>query len=155
MKTGARIATYLGVLLLGGSAGAYVGYEVASSRATVSEMADLAFYSTYVHTQRTEGNDAAYEDALRTYLKYLESRRGSDSHLFSNRVYNFDSTLTHTRLSGLASRRGAKAEAKEHLGRAMEFCVKAGWRDCSEQNLLAVAQGLDKAGPFGEPKGQE
>ena len=154
MKTGARIATYLGVLLLGGGIGGYAGFEVARSQSTVSEMADVAFYSVYVHTQRTEGNDAAYEDALRTYLKYLENRRSSYSQLLSDRVYSFDSTLTHTRLSALALKRGAKVEAEEHLRRAIEFCTEAGWRDCSGQNLLAVAQRLDKGSPLA-PKGKE
>lgn len=140
--------------MLGGGVGAYVGFEVASSQAMATEMAEIAFYSTYVHTQRTEGNDAAYEDALRTYLKYLESRHRLGSQFFSDRVYNFDSTLTHSRLSALASKRGAKTEAEAHLARAMEFCAKAGWQDCSGQNLLAVAQRLDE-GSLSAPKGRE
>lgn len=154
MRAGIRIATYVGAVILGAGVGAYAGFEVAKAQSTASEMADVAFLSMYVHTQRTEGSDAAYEDALRTYLKYLEDRRTSDSQLFSDRVYNFDSTLTHTRLSVLASKRGARLEAEEHLDRAIQSCAKAGWRDCSGPNLLAVAQRLDKDSPLA-PRGKQ
>src|SRR5262249_39297290 len=103
MRVGARIATYVGMLMVGGAVGVYTGLELASGHTTANEMSETIFYSTYVQTQRSEGNDAAYEEALRTYLKHLESRGGSEGGLVPARVRDFDSTLTYTRLSVLAS----------------------------------------------------
>jgi hypothetical protein len=148
MKTSVRIATYVGVLLVGGAIGTYVGLAIRKLQATTTEIAEAGFYLMYIEAQRTEGNDAAYEDALRTYLKHVENRRGADTRSFEDRVYNFDSTLAYTRLSALASKRGAKTEAVEHLRRAVEFCGKAGWRDCSPENLFTVVQRLDKKSPL-------
>ena|SRR5688572_22928575 len=144
MRTLARMGLYLLVFAAGGGLGTYIGYRIAETKAFAADMAQVAHYSAYLDAQRTQGSDAAYEEALRGYIKLLDLRSKGSSPIFSDKVYAVDSALTYARLSFLASRRGAKEEAGAYLMKASDFCPRLGWKDCSGAIITEVAARLDK-----------
>ena len=97
--------------------------------------------------QRFNGNDAAYEEALRGYLAFLDSRKGQASVIFSDKVYASDAALTYARLSALALKRGANEEASQYLARASALCPQLGWSECSAERIAAMALRLDSRRP--------
>jgi hypothetical protein len=154
MNTVTRIGILLAVFAAGIAIGAYLGIMVTQSRSLADEMAEVAYYSTFLEVQRSKGDDAAYEQALRGYLSILNDRKGRPSVLLSERTNAFDSALTYARLSTLARRRGAIEEASRYLAEASALCPKLGWRECSAESIAAVAQRLDQRGLFGSGKPQ-
>jgi len=141
----------LGLLLFaaGVGCGAYFGFRLTEIKAQASEMAQIAHYSVYLDAQRTQGSDAAYEEALRGFLDLLDTHSQGSSPLFSEKVYAVDSALTYARLSVLASKRGASDEAATYIGEALALCPELGWQDCSAKTLTEAVLRLDKRGPFG------
>ena len=154
MKTIVRTGIVVLALATGLAVGFYFGVKSSESHAFVGEMAEVAHYSAYLEVQRSEGDDAAYEEALRGYLALLEARKGKPSALFSERVHAVDSALTYARLSALALKRGANEEASRYLAEASALCPQLGWRECSAESITALAQRLDKGGLVGSAKTQ-
>jgi hypothetical protein len=115
-------------------------------------MAEVAYYSAYLELQRSNGDDRAYEAALRDYLAFLGARKDKPSALFPERVHAVDSALTYARLSALALKRGANDDATRYLAQASALCPKLGWRECSAETISAAAQRLDKPGSLGSAK---
>src|SRR5215831_6078578 len=153
MKTLARVGIGVAVFALGVALGFYLGFQASDARFAVGQLAEIAHYGAFLEAQRSNGSDAAYEEALRGYLQVLNERRGKPS-LFSasETVIAFDSALTYARLSALAEKRDAHEEATRYLNEATALCPKLGWRECSAETISAFAQRLDKRGLFGAPK---
>jgi hypothetical protein len=147
MNTIARIGLYVLVFAAGGAVGTYVGFRIAEAKAFAHEMAEVSHYSAYLQAQRTQGSDAAYEEALKGYLTVLDMRSRGPSPIFPDQVYAVDSALTYARLSMLASKRGAKDEAATYLTRASDLCPRLGWKDCSAATITEMAVRLDKGIP--------
>ena len=153
MKKVAQIGIIVFVLAAGVALGFYLGFKAAESRAAVGQIAEVAYYSAFLEAQRSRGDDAAYEEALRGHLQLLDDRKGKPSLIdFAGTVVAFDSALTYARLSELALKRGATEEASRYLAHAAALCPKLGWRECSGEGIRAFAQGLDKRGLFGSAK---
>ena len=144
MKKSARYGLIAIGILASFVAGLYLGYRVGDAQSFAEEAVISAKYAVMTDVARTEGTDAAYEDALIAYLGFLESRKGKWSPLFSERVYAMESALTFARLAGLAGKRGASEEATEYLGAAVSLCPSAGLRDCSEESISSIAERLDQ-----------
>ena len=153
MTNAARIGTYLVVFVVGCAVGGYVAFRVTESKAVANEMAQLAHYAAYLEAQRTSANDAAYEEALRGFLTLLDTSSRGPAPLFSDQVYAVDSALTYARLSVLASKRGAHAEARQYLVKASSLCPRLGWKECSTDEIVATARRLDRNRPLDGLKG--
>ncbi len=149
MKSIAGVGIVVCALATGAAIGFYVGVESSRSQAFFGDMAEAAYYSAFVDVQRTEGDDAAYEESLRGYLALIEARNGKPTTLFPEHWNSLDLALTHARLSALARKRGANELASSHLAAAAALCPKLGWRECSVERITAVAQRLDKRELFG------
>ena len=147
MKTITRVGTYVLAFAAGGSIGAYVGFHAAEAKAFAHEMAEVSHYAAYLDAQRAQGNDAAYEEALKGFLAVLETRSKGPSPIFPDRVYAVDSALTYARLSILASKRGAKEEATALLVKASDLCPRLAWKECSAATITEMAVRLDKGKP--------
>jgi hypothetical protein len=78
----AGIGIVVFVLATGAAIGFYVGVESSRSQVLFGDMAEAAYYSAFVEVQRTEGDDAAYEESLRAYLALVEARNRRPSALF-------------------------------------------------------------------------
>jgi len=156
MKRSTLALVGLGVLAVGAVGGFYVGYLFTRSEAAMAEFAEVAYYGTYLETQRANGNDAGYEEALRGYLDILERRKGKPS-VFSSAetVIASDAALTHVRLALLAERRSANAAARGHMAAAMALCPTMKWNTCSEEQLRSMVQYLDRKTRFGMPSRTE
>lgn len=149
MKSVVHIGVVVLALATGAAIGFYFGVESSRSQAFFADMVEVAYYSSFVAVQRSEGNDAAYEESLRAYLELVEARNRKASVLFPERWNYLDLALTHARLSALAKKRGATEVASGHLAEAAALCPKLGWRECSSEKILTVAERLDKRGLFG------
>jgi len=144
MKTIIRIASYLLVLALGLGGGYYFGYRTGQVSAIAFDMAEMEYYFTHNEVQMAEGTDATREEALRSFLAFIEKRRGNESPWFTEKIYATDSALANARLFALAKKRGATQEATEYLGRAASFCPQIGWKECSAEKIVQLSQRLDK-----------
>jgi tetratricopeptide (TPR) repeat protein len=147
MQAAARIGIYVLVFAAGAGVGAYIGFRMAEAKAFAHEMAEVSHYSAYLQAQRTQGSDAAYEEALKSYLASLDVRSTGPSPIFPDSVYAVDSALTYARLSILASRRGAKDEAAGYLKKASDLCPRLGWKDCSAATITEMVLRLDTGRP--------
>lgn len=155
MKTIPRIATYLLVLSLGLGGGYYFGYrtgQISAFNLDLAEMAEMEHYLTYSEMQMSEGTDTTREEVILEFLALLEKQKARGS--LTEKVYAADSALANARLFALAKKRGATQEANEYLNRAASFCPQIGWRECSAEKIVQVAQRLDKHGLF-ETKGSQ
>jgi hypothetical protein len=150
----ARVGAYALTFVAGCAIGGYVGFRVSESQVLASEMAQIAHYSAYLDAQRTSGNAAAYEEALRGYLMLLDAHSRGTTPLLSDRVYAVDSALTYARLSVLAANRGAKEEAQQYLTKASTLCPRLGWKECSSKEILEMARHLDRNRPLDGVKAQ-
>jgi hypothetical protein len=123
------------------------------SEAAMAEFAEVAYYGTYLETQRTNGSDAGYEEALRGYLDILERRKLKPS-VFSSAetVIAYDAALTHVRLARLAEIRGADLERKKHMAAALALCPARKWNTCSAEELISTVQYLDRKTRFDIPR---
>ena len=143
-----KVVVYVGIVVLalvvGVAVGFYLGVRSAESAATVAESTELAHYSALLEAQRSAGSEAAYEEALRGYLAFLEGRKGKPSVIFSAKVHAADTALTYARLSALALKRGATDEASSYLARASALCPELGWRECSAESIAGFVQRLDE-----------
>jgi hypothetical protein len=147
MQAAARIGIYVLVFAAGAGVGAYVSFRMAEAKAFAHEMVEVSHYSAYLQAQRTQGSDAAYEAALKSYLASLDVRSKGPSPIFPDSVYAVDSALTYARLSILASKRGAKDESANYLKKASDLCPRLGWKDCSAVTITEMALRLDKERP--------
>lgn len=149
MKTVLRIASYLLVLALGLGGGYYFGLRTGQLGAIAFDMAEMGYYFTHNEIQMAEGTDATRKEALLGFLALIEKRRGHESLWFTEKVYATDSALAYVRLAALAKKRGATQEANQYLNRAASFCPQIGWKECSAEKIVSMAQRLDKHGLFG------
>jgi hypothetical protein len=117
---------------------------------------DVVHLSAYLSAQRSEGTDAAYEEALKAFLLVLDKRQGNWSPTRPDSVYAVDRALTYARLAMLARRRGAEKEASEYTDQSAVLCRRLGSQTCSGEQIAAAAARLDKTALSGrasaEPK---
>ncbi len=127
------------------AAGFYFGRSDAQGEVPVVDLftAAQSRYTSYLFSVRRDGNDAAREDALRSYLSYLEMR-ARDKNAANEHVYAFDRALLLVRLSEIAQRRGATAEALRLTREAEAMCPSTGLHNCSANGLLTAARERDR-----------
>ena len=137
------ISNLLGAALLGGVVGFGVGWKQGVRAGPVFELFTAVQMSTYVSAMRSKGSEAAYEDALRSYVTFHEQVMMRDSDPANQRMYSLDEAVALVRLSELAKRRGALDEATRIGAQAEALCPKTGIRDCTLTLLMEVAEFMD------------
>jgi|SRR5690242_5375546 hypothetical protein len=120
-----------------------VGARFEQTRAFADHMAKVAYYSNYLSIMRTQGDDRAYEDALRDYLRLLEELKATSAPYFSERIYATDKGLTLMRLARLAKKRGSSSEASSLASEAEALCPVIGLRECSAGAIDGMVSQLD------------
>ena len=148
MKTATRIASYVVVLAVGLASGFYYGSRYYVARALAFDGAEIIYYSAFIDTQMIHGTDASLEEAIRDFLKIIETRKDYPSTLLNKKVLATDAALSNARLAALAQRRGATLESQQYLNRAASFCPQLGWNECSAEKIISVVHKLDKLGTF-------
>lgn len=129
--------------VVGGTGGFYAGWHGALNTVYMTDMFVAAQHDTYLTVLRTKGNDAAYEDALRSQLSFLNAMQARSRDPSDQRMYTFDRALTLARLSTLVQKRGANAEAASLAHDAEALCPAIGLRDCSANTLVEAAHKID------------
>jgi hypothetical protein len=140
-------------LVLVGIGGFYVGWHSARQYIPVTDLFTAAQHEVFLSAVRTSGDDAAYENALRSNLSFLDTLNARSSHeRWDQWSYAFDRALTLARLSRLAQKRGANDEAERLAQDAEALCPAAGLRGCSVSTLLEVADKMDNGTLFDSPE---
>jgi hypothetical protein len=139
-------------LILVGIGGFYVGWRSAFRMIPMTDLFTAAQHETYLSVVRTEGNDAAYEKALRSNLSFLDTLNARSDHDSSDQwSYTFERALTLARLSRLAQKRGAIDEATQFAQGAEALCPTTGVPSCSVSKLLEVTDKMDNGTLFDSP----
>jgi hypothetical protein len=149
MKIFLRAIGILAILAVGASAGYWYAVKYSEAQSFAFDMAEAAYYSSFMSIQMSEGTDATREEAIRGHLALIEKRKSHPSPLFTEKVAAIDSALGYARLSALAKKRGAEQEAQQLLSRAVSFCPQMGFRECNAEKIFDAVQHLDKQGIFG------
>jgi hypothetical protein len=145
------VSALLGAAIAGGIVGFAVGWKQGVRAGPVFDLFTAVQMSTYVSAMRSKGNQAAYEDALRSYVTFHEQAKMRDPDPSNQRMYSFDEAVALARLSELARNRGALDEATR-IGREAEaLCPKTGIRDCTLALLKEVVDFMD-TGQRNEPR---
>ena len=92
----------------------------------------------------SRGRDpAAYEDALRAYIRVLDTAMQRDSTGENRRIYTGDKALTLMRLSELVERRGAEEDAERLRQEAGALCPGF-YNGCNVDSLADLVRKLDR-----------
>lgn len=140
-------------LLWVGIGGFYVGWHMALRSIPVTDVFTAAQHEVYLAAVRANGDDAAYENALRSDLSFLDTLNARSSHDSRDQwSYAFGRALTLARLSRLAQKRGAVDEAAQFAQAAEALCPTARVPGCSVSKLLEVADKMDNGTLFDSPE---
>jgi hypothetical protein len=144
-----RLLACLALIALGGLGGAVAGYDfgqcdlVDSDRPLDLFAATQARYAAYAFSLGKGRSDESQEAVLHAYLNYLDER-SQQAGPANRSLYGFDKAVVLTRLSEIARRRVAGAEA-EQLSKAVdEVCTTTGIRKCTGNSLLGTVRERDR-----------
>jgi len=137
------------LLVIGGSIGFAVGIRMGFKAGgfTASTM-EYVLSHQQLQVAFSEADCQGLRDALKAYLAVVEKHKDNRQSAFSGTVAYADMTLTHARLARVARKLGEHDIALQHLQAAAEACRKAGWKDCSEANILSVSERLEQNLPI-------
>jgi hypothetical protein len=89
------------------------------------------------------GTDAAYENALRSYVLLPDNLSARDASDSIRKIYAADKALWLIRLADLAEKRGASAESTRLTSDALAVCSASGLPYCSSAELRQRAEKMD------------
>ena len=131
-------------LVIGGMLGFALGDRHGSAK-----LAPLADYGGAMHTsmltssERRDGTDGTYENALRGYVSLLDNLSSRDTSQSIRQIYAADKALALIRLADLADKRGESAESTRLTSDALAACSTGGLPYCSSAELRQRVQQLD------------
>jgi hypothetical protein len=137
------IAQLLSAALVGGVFGFGVGWKQGVRAAPVFDLFSAVQMGAYVSAMRSKGTDAAYEDALRSYVTFHKQVKIRDPDPSDQRMYSLDEAVALVRLAELAKKRGALDEATRISAEAEALCPSTGIRDCTLSLLAEVSEFMD------------
>ena len=114
-----------------------------------ASMAELQASSDGMTLQLKEGT---CENAKRTtiaYLLFLEKYKGKNELILPARTYHADKMLAHMRLFLIELHEKNAKEAESQLKAAVDACQQAEMKDCSEKNVLLMAEKWNQSQPMG------
>ena len=136
--------TYLLVLIIGGAIGFAFG-----NRYGLANLVPLTDFGVAIYTgmrasgEWLYGTDAAYENALRSYVLLLDNLSARDASDSIRKIYATEKALSLIRLADLAEKRGASAESTRLTSDALAVCSASGLPYCSSAELRQRAQKMD------------
>jgi len=101
------------------------------------------FAGMHASSERLYGTDAAYDNALWSYVLLLDNLSGRDASDPMRKIYAADKALLLIRLADLAEKRGASAESTRLTSDALAVCSASGLPYCSSAELRQRAQKMD------------
>ena len=124
--------------------GIYIGFKICDARQFAVDTHVFVQQSIKLDLARRESTPEGYEEALKMYQAYLDTRKGEWNLLFDERTYAIDSALTYARLANLAEDTGADLKRSSYQKKAASYCPMTKFRDCSAITLREMATRLDK-----------
>jgi len=129
--------------------GAIIAYEYfirdgVRGMTALGELSVASLQEMFVNLQRDTGTDQEYEQALREYLSVLERLRKANPNSEDATALSLSRMATLGRLSLMAEKRGANAEATELIQTAARECVDSGRPECSPEKMRQLAHYFDK-----------
>ena len=118
MKNAQWFALAAGCLVVGLVGGGFLGVRFAQSLAAAEQTLALGQAVQGLEAARTSGNDAAYEEAMRQHIAFLQLNERSAQPLLGEKAFALDLALAYARLSILAGKRGADVESSRLLQKA-------------------------------------
>ncbi len=137
--------THLLVLLGGVAIGFALGNRHGpASLAPLTDFGTAMYAGMLASTERLNGTDATYENALRGYLLLLDNLSVRDASESLRQIYAADKALSLIRLADLAEKRGASAESTRLTADALAVCSTGALPYCSSVELRRRAQKIDE-----------
>lgn len=137
-----------GICILG--LGFFWGYRVGLSGGGFSaSMAELQASSDGIALQLKEGTCQTAKNAITAHLDFIERYKGKNDLILPAKTYHADKMLGHMRLFLIERHEGNAKEAGNHLRTAMGACQQAEMKDCSENNVLLMAEKWNQSQPMG------
>ena len=114
-----------------------------------ASMAELELSGERMALQLKEGTCENAKKTTSEYLVFQEKYKGKNELIMPERTYNADKMLSHMRLFLIERHEGNAKEADSHLKAAIDACQHAEMKDCSEKNVLRMAETWNKRQPMG------
>ena len=136
--------THLLVLIIGGAIGFAFGNRYGLANLVPLTDFGVAMYAgMHASGERLYGTDAAYDNALWSYVLLLDNLSARDASDSIRKIYAADQAVSLIRLADLAEKRGASAESTRQTSDALAVCSASGLPYCSSAELRQRAQKMD------------
>jgi hypothetical protein len=94
--------------------------------------------------QMNEGTCENVKKTINAHFVFMDKYKGKNELIMPNHTYNADKFLGHMRLFLVERHEGNTIEADKQLKAAASACKQAEMIDCSESNVLHIAEELNK-----------
>ncbi|HEY9833551.1 MAG TPA: hypothetical protein V6D26_23570 [Stenomitos sp.] len=137
-----------GVCLLG--VGFYLGFrEGLVAGGASASVVELQASEGGMVLQLKEGTCESAKKAINAYLDFLDKYKGKNELIFPARTYHADKMLGHMRLFLIERHQKNAKEANNQLKAAIFACQQGEIRDCSEKNVMVMAEKWNQSQPMG------
>jgi uncharacterized caspase-like protein len=141
------VAVTLAILLalvIGGVVGFALGDRHGSAKlAPLTDFGAAMYTGMLTSSERRDGTDVTYENALRGYVSLLDNLTSRDPSQSIRQIYAADKALALIRLADLADKRGESAESTRLTSDALAACSTGGLPYCSSAELRQRARQVD------------
>jgi hypothetical protein len=114
-----------------------------------ASMAELQLSADGMALQLKEGTCETAKKTIIAHDNFLERYKGKNNLILPDHTYHGDKMLGHMRLFLIERHLGNQIEAEKHLKAAAVACQHAGLRNCSEANVMRVAEKWNQSQPMG------
>lgn len=114
-----------------------------------SSMAELQASADGMALQLKEGTCENAKKTTIAYLLFLEKYKGKNELILPARTYHADKMLAHMRLFLIEQHEKNAKEAESQFKAAVDACQQAEMKDCSEKNVLLMAEKWNQSQPMG------
>ncbi len=114
-----------------------------------ASMAELQASADGMAVQLKEGTCENAKKTTIAYLLFLEKYKGKNELILPARTYHADKMLAYMRLFLIERHEKNVKEAENHLKAAVDACQHAEMKDCSEKNVLLMAEKWSQSQPMG------
>ena len=143
-QTVAVTLALLMALVIGGMVGFALGDRHGSAKlAPLADFGGARYTSMLTTSERRDGANVTYENALRGYVSLLDNLSSRDPSQSIRQVYAADKALALIRLADLADKRGESAESTRLTSDALAACSTGGLPYCSSAELRQRVKQLD------------
>ena len=112
-----------------------VADQIISSIQDSQEIVALSHSDVLLMELEKNGTASAYQDELLRKENLLEQYRGKNSFIINDRIIDTDKMLIFIRLAAIEAKAGRAENEAQFMGKALELCHKAGFKECSASQL--------------------